>query len=306
MGRYILRRLAQSIVVLLGVIVVVFSLVQLSGDPLVVMLAGTGATEQDLRELQEQLGYDDPVVVQFGRYLGRALTGDLGASLRFKQPALGLVLNRLPATALLASSALLLAVLVAVPLGVVAAMKRYTWIDRAAMLLALVGQSVPLFWLGIMLVLLFAVELRLFPPSGFGSWKNLVLPSLTLAAFPLARVARLMRSSMLDVLGEEYITTARSKGLRERIVVLRHALRNAALPVVTVIGLTFGTLMGGAVITETIFAWPGVGLLTVQAIQNRDYPLVQASVLVVSVVFVSVNLAVDLLYAYLDPRIRYD
>lgn len=305
MTAYLIRRLLQAVLVLFGVSIIVFVLVQLAGDPVLLMLSGTAATEQDLQELREELGYNDPAVVQYARYLGGVLRGDMGNSLRFKRPALDLVWERLGATALLAVTSLLFALLVAIPIGVLSAVKRNTWIDHFGMVLALLGQSLPLFWLGIMLVLIFSVRLRWFPPSGIGSWQHLVLPMITLGAYPMARIARLTRSSMLDVINEDYIMTARAKGLKGLTVVVRHALRNAALPVVTVVGLMFGTLMGGAVITETIFAWPGVGLLTIQAIQNRDFPLVQAAVLVVSLSFVFVNLLVDLLYAYIDPRIKY-
>ena len=305
MSAYIVRRLLQAVLVLFGVTVIVFILVQLSGDPVLLMLSGTAATEQDLQELRQELGYNDPAVVQYLRYIGGVLSGDMGNSLRFKRPALDLVLERLGATALLAIAALVFAVVVAIPVGVLSAVKRNSWIDHFGMVLALLGQSLPLFWLGIMLVLIFAVRLRWFPASGIGSWQHLILPMITLGAYPMARIARLTRSSMLDVINEDYIITARAKGLTGLTVVVRHALRNAALPVVTIVGLMFGTLMAGAVITETIFAWPGVGLLTIQAIQNRDFPLVQAAVLVVSITFVFVNLGVDLLYAYIDPRIKY-
>jgi peptide/nickel transport system permease protein len=306
MPSYVIRRLLQSIFVLLGVTIIVFILVQMAGDPVLIALAGTAATEEDLQQLRDELGYNDPLLVQYLRYMSHAVRGDMGKSLRFKQPALDLVLERIPATMQLAVSSLLFALVIAVPVGVLSAVKRHTWMDHLGMLLALLGQSIPLFWLGIMLVLLFAVQLRWFPPGGAGSWKHLVLPAITLGAYPMARIARLMRSSLLEVINQEYVTTARAKGLGEFVVITRHAMRNAALPVVTVVGLMFGTLMGGAVVTETIFAWPGVGLLTIQAIQNRDFPLVQAAVLIVSVTFIFVNLSVDLLYAYLDPRIRYD
>jgi peptide/nickel transport system permease protein len=305
MTAYLVRRLLQAVVVLFGVSLVVFVLVQLSGDPVLLMLSGTAATEQDLQELREELGYNDPAVVQYLRYLGNLLSGDMGNSLRFKRPALDLVLERLGATFLLAVSALIFALVVAIPVGILSAIKRNSWIDHFGMLLALLGQSLPLFWLGIMLVLIFSVRLSWFPASGIGSWQHLILPMITLGAYPMARIARLLRSSMLDVINEDYILTARAKGLKGHTVVIRHTLRNAALPVVTIVGLMFGTLMAGAVITETIFVWPGVGLLTIQAIQNRDFPLVQAAVLIVSITFVFVNLGVDLLYAYIDPRIKY-
>lgn len=306
MIRYLVRRLLQSILVLFGVSIIVFLLVSLAGDPVIQMLAGTGATEADLQQLRQELGYNDPAVVRYWAYLTNVIQGDMGNSLRFKRPALELILERLPATAQLAMTSLLLAVVVALPIGIFSAVRRNTWLDYCGMVVALLGQSIPLFWLGIMLVLVFAVQLRWLPSGSAGTWKHLVLPTITLGAYPMARIARLMRASMLEVIGEEYIKTARAKGLREFTVIVRHGLLNAALPVITVIGLMFGTLMSGAVITETIFAWPGIGLLTIQAIQNRDFPLVQASVFVVAVVFVFVNLLVDLLYVYFDPRIRYD
>lgn len=302
---YIIRRLFQSIFVLLGVSLIVFMLVPLAGDPVLIMLSGTGATEADLQELRAELGLDDPLPIQYLWYLADVARGDLGKSLRSKQPALSLVLNRLPATAQLATLAMLMAMVVAVPLGILSAVRRNTWVDHAATLLASLGQAIPLYWLGIMLVLFFAVELRWFPPGGSGSWRHLVLPVFTLGLYPLARITRLLRASLLDTLQEDYTRTARSKGLHERAVVTKHALRNAVLPVVTVVGLMFGALLGGAVITETIFAWPGVGSLTIEAIQNRDYPLVLAAVFVLSVVFIAINLFVDLLYVYIDPRIRY-
>ncbi len=305
MTRYLIRRLLQSIFVLLGVSIIVFMLVQLAGDPVLIMLSGTGATEQDLQDLRAELGFDDPLPIQYLRYMADALRGELGNSLRYKQPALWLVLNRLPATAQLATLALLLALVVALPLGILAAVSRNTWVDYAATIVASLGQAIPLYLLGIILVLFFAVELRWFPPGGSGSWRHLVLPVITLGLYPMARITRLLRASLLDTLHEDYTRTARSKGLRERAVVTKHALRNAVFPVVTVVGLMFGTLLGGAVITETIFAWPGVGSLTIQAIQNRDFPLVMAAVFVLSVVFIVINLLVDLLYIYIDPRIRY-
>jgi peptide/nickel transport system permease protein len=267
---------------------------------------GTGATQADLEKLRHELGLDQPLPVQYWRFISQAVQGDMGVSLRFRQPALPLVLERLPATIQLAVSSLLLALIVALPIGVLSAIYPRSWVDRVAMTIALIGQSVPLFWLGIMLVLVLSVAWQLFPPGGYGTWQHLVLPTLTLGALPMARIARLTRSSMLEVVHQDYMTTARAKGLSEPRVIIAHGLKNAALPVVTVVGLMFGTLLGGAVITETIFAWPGVGLLSVQAIQNRDFPLVQAAVLVVSFNFIFINLLVDLFYAYLDPRIKYN
>ena len=229
MTAYLVRRLLQAVLVLFGVSLIVFALVQLSGDPVLLMLSGTAATEQDLQELREELGYNDPVMVQYLRYLGDLLSGDMGNSLRFKRPALELVLERLGATALLAVSALIFALVVAIPVGILSAVKRNSWLDHVGMLLALLGQSLPLFWLGIMLVLIFAVRLRWFPVSGIGSWQHLILPMITLGAYPMARIARLLRSSMLDVINADYILTARAKGLTSFTVVIGHALRNAGL-----------------------------------------------------------------------------
>lgn len=306
MRAYILRRLLQSILVLFGVSLIVFALVYATGDPVVTMLSGTAATQADVEKTRRELGFDQPAPVQYLRFVSGAVRGDMGVSLRFRQPALHLVLERMPATIQLATTALLFALIVALPLGVIAALYPRSWLDHVSMTLALIGQSVPLFWLGMMLVLLLAVQLRWFPSGGAGTWKHLVLPALTLGMLPMARIARLVRSSMLEVNRQEYMVTARAKGLSELSIIVRHGLKNAALPVITVVGLMFGTLLGGAVVTETIFAWPGVGLLSVQAIQNRDFPLVQATVLLVSLSFIVINLAVDILYAYFDPRIRYD
>ncbi len=306
MQAYLLRRLFQSVFVLIGVSLIVFALVYATGDPVVTMLSGTGASEADVQKLRAELGFNDPLPVQYARFVSGAVRGDMGLSLRFRQPALRLVLERMPATVQLATAALLFALVVALPLGILAALYPRSWVDHVSMSLALIGQSVPIFWLGIMLVLLLAVQLRWFPSGGAGTWKHLVLPALTLGLLPMARIARLTRSAMLEVNRQEYMVTARAKGLSELTVLVRHGLKNAALPVITVVGLMFGTLLGGAVVTETIFAWPGVGQLSVQAIQNRDFPLVQAAVLVVSLLFIVINLLVDLLYAAVDPRIRYD
>jgi peptide/nickel transport system permease protein len=242
--------------------------------------------------------------VQYVRFLADVVAGDFGTSFRHQQPALPLVLERLPATLELALAALVLAVAVALPLGIVAALHRGRLADLLAMGFAVVGQATPYFWMGIMLILVVSVELGWLPTSGRGSWRHLILPAVTLGTHFAAALARLTRTSMLEVLGQNYVTTARAKGLSECQVILTHALKNAAVPVVTLIGLQFGTLLGGAVVTETIFAWPGVGRLAVQSIFVRDYPVVQAGVFVLALSFVAINLLVDLLYGYLDPRIR--
>ena len=304
MRRYVFRRLAQATLVIVGVSLVVFFVIRLSGDPTFLLLSAE-ATEADRARFAHEEGFDRPLVVQYVEFVRRALHGDLGRSLRYRQPALPLVLERLPATAELALAALVISLLVAIPAGVISAVRRDTAYDNLTMLGALFGQSMPVFWLGIMLILIFSVRLELLPTSGRGGFDHLILPALTLGLYSTARVTRLVRAGMLDVIGQDYIRTAQAKGLPDRRVIVKHALRNTLIPVITIIGLELGTLLGGAVITETIFAWPGIGRLAVTAIFQRDYPLVQATVLVTALVFVLSNLLVDLLYGWLDPRIRY-
>jgi len=300
---FVTRRLLHTALVTLGVVTLAFVALRLSGDPAATMLPGDASVDE-LRDLRHALGLDRPLHVQYVAFLGSAVRGDFGDSFRHQQPAFGLVLERLPATLELAFAALLLAVAVALPLGIVAAIYRGRAVDMLAMGFAVVGQATPYFWMGIMLILVVSVELGWLPTSGRGDWRHLILPAVTLGTHFAASLARLTRTSMLEVLGQNFVTTARAKGLGEPRVVLAHALKNAAVPVVTLIGLQFGTLLGGAVVTETIFAWPGVGRLAVQSIFVRDYPVVQAGVLVLALVFVAINLAVDLLYGTLDPRIR--
>jgi peptide/nickel transport system permease protein len=275
----------------------------LSGDPAVLMLPPETSAEQ-VAAFREAYGFDDPFLVQYGRFLGNALRGDFGRSLRYNQPAMGLVIERLPATLQLSFSSILLAVILALPLGIIAAIKRKTMADYLASFLAVIGQSMPNYWLGFMLVYLFAVKLKWLPTSGGPGLRYVILPAITIAFAIMALVSRMTRSSMLQVLHQDYIRTARAKGLIERKVILIHALRNALLPIVTIIGLQFGYILGGAVVIETIYAWPGLGLLTIQAIYSRDYPVVQASVLFLTISFVVINLIVDVSYQYLDPRIR--
>jgi ABC-type dipeptide/oligopeptide/nickel transport system permease component len=304
MTRYIVRRLALSLFVLFGVSVVVFGLIHLApGDPARLMLYDT-APEEEVQAMRKTLGLDQPLHLQYWLFLTNALRGDLGRSLYYKQPALRIILEHLPATAELTFAALLVSLVVAVPMGIVSAIRRDTVWDYAGMLLATVGQATPVFWLGLMFILLFSVQWTLLPSSGRSGPENLLMPAVTLGAPLMALVTRLVRSGMLDILGEDYIRTARAKGLPRPAVVYRHALRNMLIPLVTVVGLQLGALLGGAVITETIFAWPGVGRLVVTAITARDYPLVQAATLLVSVYFVVINLLLDVLYVYIDPRIR--
>lgn len=300
---YILKRLFHSIFVLVGISLVVFIILHLTGDP-AALLMPMDATPEQVAQFRKEMGFTDPVIVQYWRFFKGTLRGDFGQSFRHSQPALDLVLERMPATIQLTFAALFLALLIAVPVGIISAIKRNSLLDHIGMTGALLGQSTPVFWLGIMLILIFSVTFQWFPSSGRGELRHLVLPAITLGMFSMARTARMMRSSMLEVLGQEYIKTAKAKGLAPAMVILKHALKNAAIPVVTIIGMELGTLLGGAVITETIFAWPGVGRLAVQAIYNRDYPVVQAAVFILASIFVLVNLIVDLIYTYLDPRVK--
>lgn len=300
--RFLASRLAQAAFVLLGVSFAVFALSHLSGDP-VSLMVGPTATQADIEALRQSMNLDRPFFMQYAAFLGGVLQGDFGTSLWQHQPALGLVLERFPFTIQLAAAALFLALLVAVPLGILSAVYRNSLLDRLAIGTSLVGQSVPGFWLGLLLILLFSVTLRLLPTGGSGGLLHLILPAVTLAAFTMGRIARLVRTNMLDALNSDALRTARAKGLREMTVVLKHGLRNAAIPIVTLIGLDASSLLGGAVITETIFAWPGLGRLVVQAISQRDFPLVQAATLCIAVIVVAVNLIVDLSYSFLDPRV---
>ena len=303
MRRYIAARLATAVLVILGVSDVSFFLTFLTGDPAEIMLP-PGATAAQIEKFRAEWGFDDPLIVQYWRFLKRAVHGDFGVSLRHGQQSLPLIAARLPATLQLTVTAMLLAIVLAVPLGVLAATHRGGPIDLLAMGVALVGQSVPNFWLAIMMILLFAVSWGLLPTSGRGGVAHVVMPAVAIAINLMALLTRLVRSTMIEMLSEDYVRTARAKGLRELFVTSRHALPNALIPLVTVIGLQFGYILGGAVVIETIFTWPGVGLFTIQAILNRDYPVVQASVFILATAVVLINLTVDLLYVWLDPRIR--
>jgi len=302
---YVVRKLIHTAFVAFGVVTLVFVALRMSGDPASTMLPGEASVEE-LTALRKTLGLDRSLGVQYARFLVDAVRGDFGVSFRHQQDALPLVLERLPATLELAFAALLLAVVVALPLGILAALHRGRIVDVLAMGFAVVGQATPYFWMGLMLILVVSVELAWLPTSGRGGMAYLILPAVTLGTHFAAVLARLTRTTMLETLTQNYVTTARAKGLGEGTVILAHALRNAAVPVVTLIALQFGTLLGGAVVTETIFAWPGVGRLAVQSIFVRDYPVVQASVFVLALTFVAINLMVDLLYGVLDPRIRHE
>ncbi len=305
MRSFLLRRLAHALVVVWGVVTFVFFLVRLTGDPAAFLVDPT-ATQDEIAHTRRLLGLDRSLGVQYADFLLNVARGDFGQSFQTRRPALGVVMAHLwPATAQLAAAALALSTVLAIPLGVLSATRRGGWVDHGSRLASLLLQSMPAFWLGIMLILFFAVELGgLLPAYGSGTLRHLILPAITLAAAPLAQNVRLIRSGMLEVLGADYVRTARAKGLAERGVIYRHALRNAALPVLTVTGLSLGFMLSGAIIIETVFSWPGLGRLIVQAVPGRDFPVIQAGVFVFAAIFVLVNLAVDLLYTVLDPRVR--
>ena len=306
MGRVLARRLVLTIPVLLGVATLVFSLIHLiPGDPAQAML-GEAAPQADVLELRHRLGLDRPLIEQYGAFLRGLSKGDLGTSLRTGQPVTDQIVERMPATFELAAAAMVVAVAFAMPLGIIAAVRRGTAIDHAAMTASLVGVSVPNFWLGPLLAIVFAVQLGWLPVSGRGTWAHLVLPAVSLGAALAAILARMTRATMLEELREQYVQAARARGASKLRAVLRHAFRNSLIPVVTLLGLQFGAVLTGAVITETIFAWPGIGRLLIQSIGFRDYPLVQGCILLIAMTYVAVNLVTDMLYGVLDPRIRYE
>jgi peptide/nickel transport system permease protein len=300
---YLGRRLAGAGAVLLGITLAVFLVIHLSGDPTALYMGPEG-TKADYEILRSALGFDRPLPEQYGRFLLHAVQGDFGRSLRHRQPTLPLVLGRFPATLLLAGAATAIALVVALPLGILSALRHRTWVDTSAMLFALAGQCLPTFWLGILLILIFGVTLRWVPVYGGEGLLTLVLPALTLGVWAAARTARITRSSLLEVLPQDFLRTARAKGVGEGAVVLRHALRNGAIPIVTAFGLDLGHLLGGAVITEAVFAYPGVGRLAVEAVVNKDIPLIQAVVVSVATLLLLLNVAIDVAYVALDPRIR--
>lgn len=304
MQGFILKRLVQSVVAIVGVTIVVFFLIRLSGDPVAAMMPPE-ASAKDYEVMRVKLGMDKPLYIQYWRFFSSIFHGDLGISLRYQQPCLIMFADKFPNTVLLSTSAMFIAVIIGVPMGIISAVRANSWIDNFGKIFALLGQAMPVFWLGLMLILVFAVSLHLLPVAGMGTWKNLVMPAFTLGWFSAASLLRMTRSSMLDVLDTEYIKLARIKGVGETAVVMKHALKNATIPIVTLGTINFVTLLTGTVITETIFAWPGVGRLVVESIGARDFPMIQASVLIFAFMFVFANLFLDVLYAYIDPRIRY-
>ncbi len=306
MPQYILRRLLVAIPSILGVLIIVFAMVRLApGDP-ALLLAGEFADAATVERIRERFGLNEPPHVQFGKFIGGVVQGDLGRSTRTNRQVTEDLADYFPNTLELALGAILIALVVGIGLGIAAALKPNTWVDALAMILALIGVSMPVFWFGLLAIMYFSVELQWFPVAGRGTLAHLVLPAITLGVSSTGVIARMTRSAMLEVLGQDFIRTARAKGLPGRGVVLKHALRNALIPVITVGGLEFGSLMAGAVITETVFNWPGIGRLLVQSILARDYPVVQGAVLLIAISFIIINIVVDLVYAFIDPRIRFD
>ncbi|MGG0737597.1 ABC transporter permease [Niallia taxi] len=304
MGKYIIKSLLQMIPVLFLITVIVFILVRVTGDPVALMLPET-ATEQDRVELTKALGLDEPLYVQYGVFIKSAIQGDFGISYHYGQQALPLVLERIPASFELAFVAMLFSTLVAIPLGILSAMKRNSFLDLIISGISVLGKAMPNFWVGIMVILLFSVILGIFPVSGRGGFSHIILPAFTLGVGLFAQMTRLIRANMLEILNQDYIRTARSKGIMEMVVVGRHALRNGLISVVTVMSLQFTSLISGALITETVFAWPGLGQLLVTAVNNKDMAIIQASVFIIAILVILINLLTDIIYRFLDPRIKY-
>ena len=304
MIRYILKIIFQAIICLVGVTIIIFLLTHLSGDPVLLMVSPE-ATQEDIELMRKTLGLDKPLYEQYGIFLSKAIRGDFGKSLRWDRSNIELFFERFPNTLLLATSAIVFAVLAGIPIGIISAVKLGKWFDHIGKVFAFLGQAMPVFWLGVMLILLFAIRLHVLPTSGMGSWKNLVMPTFTLGWYVTASLTRISRSSMLDVLDSEYIKMARTLGVPEIVIIAKHALKNAFIPILTLGAVNFIIMLNGTVVTETVFNWPGIGRLVVDAIRTRDFPLVQTCVLIASSMYIFANLFVDILYAYLDPRIRY-
>lgn len=302
MGSF-LKQCLRIVLVLFGISSIAFFLIHLSGDPVLLMLPPE-ATQEEVDAFRHQMGFDKPLSEQYVQFLAQAVKGDFGESLKFLQPSLDVVLERIPATLELTLFATLLSIVIAIPLGIYSAVNRNSLSENLVTVAVFLGQSMPIFWTGIMLMLLFGVKLHWLPVSGRGSWEHLIMPAFTLAVWVAPTTLRIVRSNMLEVLQQDYIRTARSKGLGEKVVIYKHALKNAAIPIITVIGFQIGKLLGGAVVTETVFAWPGVGQLVVKAIYTADYPLVQACVVVLALIVAAMNFGVDSMYRYLNPKIK--
>jgi peptide/nickel transport system permease protein len=304
MLKYVVKRLFGAIPVFIGVAIIAFSLTHLSGDPVMLMVSMDTPPEQ-IEQIRQQMGYDLPIYIQFKDYMLSLLRLDLGSSIRYQEPVAQLIMERFPATLQLATASLVLALLIGIPIGIISAVKKNSISDYVVSVFSLFGQSVAPFWFGLMLILLFSVVLNWLPASGKGSLEQLIMPTLTLGLFFTASVARLTRSGMLEIMQSDYIRTARAKGLDKQMVIGKHALKNSLIPVITMVGIEFGGLLGGAVVTEMIFSWPGLGRMIIQAIYNRDYPLVQGAMLFIATGFILINIAVDIIYRFLDPRIKH-
>ena len=303
MRGYVARQLVQLVVVIIGISVLAFAILHVIGDP-VLLLLPQNAGKEEFERYRKLLGLDQPLYVQYWKFASRAIQGDFGKSWYTDTPAFRLVLERMPPTIYLTLAGLVVALLIALPLGILAALKRHSFVDNLCTMVAVAGQAMPIFWLGIMLIIIFAVQLRALPASGYGTWQHFLMPAFTLGAFLAPLTMRLVRSGVIEIMNMEYIKTARAKGVAERMVVIKHAFRNACIPVITVLGLQFGQLLGGAIVTETVFAWPGVATLTVESIRNQDFPVVQCAVVLLALVIVSVNFIVDMIVGLIDPRIR--
>jgi len=303
MKRYALRQLVQLTVVVVGISILSFAILHVIGDP-VLLLLPQNAGKEEYERYHKLLGLDKPVYVQYWKFASRALQGDFGKSWYTDTPAFKLVIDRMPPTLYLTTAGLVAALLIALPLGILAALKRHSFVDNLCTMLAVAGQAMPIFWLGIMLIIIFAVRLKALPASGYGTWQHFLMPAFTLGAFLAPITMRLVRSGVIEIMNMDYIRTARAKGFGERKVVVKHAFRNACIPVITVLGLQFGQLLGGAIVTETVFAWPGVATLTVDSIRNQDFPVVQCAVVLLALIIVSVNFLVDIVVGLIDPRIR--
>jgi peptide/nickel transport system permease protein len=303
MRPYVARQLVQLVVVIVGISMLAFAILHVIGDPVLLLLPQNAGKEEYAR-YHKLLGLDQPLYVQYWKFASRAIQGDFGKSWYTDTPAFRLVLQRMAPTIYLTLAGLAMALLIALPLGILAALKRHSFVDNLCTMVAVAGQAMPIFWLGIMLIIIFAVRLRALPASGYGTWQHFLMPAFTLGAFLAPLTMRLVRSGVIEIMNMEYIKTARAKGLGEGMVVVKHAFRNACLPVITVLGLQFGQLLGGAIITETVFAWPGVATLTVESIRNQDFPVVQCAVVLLALIIVSVNFIVDMIVGLIDPRIR--
>jgi len=301
--RYALRQLLQLGVVVVGISMLAFAILHVIGDP-VLLLLPLNAGKEEYERYHKLLGLDKPVYVQYWKFASRAVQGDFGKSWYTDTPAFTLVLERMPPTLYLTSAGLVAALLIALPLGILAALKRHSLVDNLCTMLAVAGQAMPIFWLGIMLIIVFAVRLKALPASGYGTWQHFLMPAFTLGAFLAPLTMRLVRSGVIEIMNMDYIRTARAKGVGENTVVVKHAFRNACIPIITVLGLQFGQLLGGAIVTETVFAWPGVATLTVESIRNQDFPVVQCAVVLLALIIVSVNFLVDMIVGLIDPRIR--